>query len=241
MTTFRDRFFVAVFPLLLAFLVSGQVASDPWLILADGKQGSINAHTTWQDLARAYGANNVVDRDLDVGEGEVEPGTILFPSDPERSIEILWNDVKTKTEPSRLTIRGNKSRWKAPRGISLGTTLKELERLNGRPFHMAGFGWDYSGTVMSWDMGMLTRDLSQFDPHKGVEQGRIILRLDCGTANSEPLTKEEGMQVAGDGNFSSNHPVLQKMNPCVSEMVWAFPPSAGAWKRRLDEPTPGNR
>jgi hypothetical protein len=219
MTTFRDRFVVAASLLLLAFPVSGQVASDPWLILADGKQGSINAHTTRQDLVRAYGANNVVDRDLEVGEGEVEPGTILFPSDPERSIEILWNDGGKKT----LTIRGKKSRWKALHDISLGTTLKQLERLNGRPFHMAGFGWDYSGTVMSWDLGTLAHDLGQFDEQQGVEHGRIILRLDGGAANTEPLTKEEGMQVVGDRNFSSNHPVLQKMNPCVSEMVWVFP------------------
>jgi len=221
MTAFRDRFVVAAF-LLLAFPVSGQVASDPWLILADGKQGSINAHTTRQDLVLAYGADNVVDQDLDVGEGEVEPGTLLFPSDPERSIEILWNDIQTKPEPSRLTIRGNKSRWKSLHDISLGTTLKQLERLNGRPFHMSGYGWDYSGTVLSWDKGTLTRDLGEFDP-QGVEHGRIILRLNCDTSSTKPLTQEEGMQVVGDRDFSSSHPLLQKMNPCVSEMVWVFP------------------
>ena len=92
MTEVEPRFVVAAIIFLLAFPVSGKVASDPWLILADGKQGSINAHTTRQDLVRVYGTSNVVDRDLDVGEGEVEPGTILFPSDPEHSIEILWND-----------------------------------------------------------------------------------------------------------------------------------------------------
>ena len=201
--------------------MSAQVASDPWLIFADGKQGPINAHTTRRDLVRAYGAINVVDQDLDLGEGEVEAGTVLFPSDPERSIQILWKDAKTGTEPSSLTIRGNKSRWKASHATSLGTTLKQLERLNGRPFHMSGFGWDYSGTVMSWDRGMLSHDLGQFDPHG--EHGRIVLRLNCDTPRTEPLTKEEEMQVVGDRDFSSNHPVLQKMNPCVSEMVWVFP------------------
>jgi hypothetical protein len=221
MTASRESVRVVAFILLLGFILSAQVTPDPWLILADGKQGSINAHTTRQDLVRAYGANNVVDRDLDLGEGEVEPGTILFPSDPERSVQIEWKDVKTKTEPSRLTIRGNKSRWKALHAISLGTTLKQLERLNGNPFHMSGYGWDYSGTVLSWDKGMLTDDLGQFDGP--VEHGRIILRLNCDTASKEPLTKEEDMQVAGDRDLSSNHPVLQKMNPCVSEMVWIFP------------------
>lgn len=225
MTAFRYRFVVTAFILLLAFPVSGQVASDPWLIPADGKQGSINAHTMRQDLVRVYGANNVVDRDVDVGEGEVEPGTILFPSDPERSIDILWNNVEKKADPSSLTIRGNKSRWKAPHGISLGTTLKQLERLNGRPFHIAGYQWDYSGTVMSWDMGILAQDLGQFDP-QGMEHGRVILRLDCDGASTKSLTQDEDMQIAGEGGLSSNHPVLQKWNPCVSEIVWVFPQKA---------------
>lgn len=226
MTVFRDRFVIAAFILPLALFVSGQVASDPWLILADGNQGSINVHTTRQDLVRMYGANNVVDRDVDVGEGEEEPGTILFPSDPERSIAILWNDEQNKTNPSSLTIRGNKSRWKALHDISLGTTLKQLERLNGEPFHMAGYDWDYSGTVLSWDNGTLTVDLGQFDPKERALHGRVILRLDCDTASMKRLTEEESMQVMGDRNFSSAHPVLQKMNPCVSEMVWVFPRKA---------------
>jgi hypothetical protein len=119
---------------------------------------------------------------LDVGEGEVGPGTILFPSDPERSIEILWNDVGKKTDPTGVTIRGNKSRWKALHDISLGTTLKQLERLNGRPFHMAGYGWDYSGTVLSWDKGRSRVTLVNSTHKKGVEHGRVILRLTISVA-----------------------------------------------------------
>ena len=216
-----DRFSICVpcYGIVVACSVPGQVPSDPWLILPDGKQGSINVHTTRQDLVRAYGAKNVVDRDLDVGEGEVQPGTVLFPNDSRRSIEILWNDVENKANPSSLTIRGDKSRWKAPYDISLGTTLKQLEHMNGRPFHMAGYGWDYSGTVTSWGGGKLAHDLGEFDP-QGREAGRVILRLECRTAR---LTQKEEMQVAGDHDFSSTDPVLQKLNPCVSEMVWAFP------------------
>ena len=56
----------------------GQTAPGPWLILATGERGSINAHTTREDLVRAYGAANVVDQHADVGEGEIEPATFLF-------------------------------------------------------------------------------------------------------------------------------------------------------------------
>jgi hypothetical protein len=217
----RDRFVAAAFILLLASSLSAQVTSDPWLILARGEKGSINVHTTRQDLVRMYGKSNVVDQDVNLGEGETETGTALFPNDPERSIEILWRDWPRMTEPKSLTIRGNNSRWRAVHDISLGTSLKELERFNGKPFHMSGYGWDYSGTVASWDQGMLAQDLGEFDP-KGNEHGRIILRLTCGKAGTKPVSDEEGMQVEGDRDLASSHPVLQKMNPCVGEMVWLF-------------------
>jgi hypothetical protein len=201
-----------------------QAEPDPWLILASGEKGAINAQTRRSDLVRVFGASNVVDQDVDVGEGETEPGTIVFPKDPQRSIEILWNDAEKKAEPSTLTIRGNKSHWKTVQDISLGTSLKQLELLNGKAFHMSGYGWDYSGTVTSWDKGTLARDLGEFGP--GREHGRVILRLTCDVTRAETTTEEEDMQVVGDRDFSSTHAVLQKVNPCVGEMVWVFPAKA---------------
>ena len=55
-----------------------------------------------------------------------------------------------------------------------------------------------------------------------VANGRIILRLTCGKAGTKPVSNEEEMQVEGDRDLASSHPVLQKMNPCVGEMVWLF-------------------
>ena len=112
-----------------------------------------------------------------------------------------------------MTISGDKSIWKAEHGITLGASLKELERLNGRPFQLAGFNWDYSGTVTSWEKGLLEEDLQS--------SGRVILRL--GEAKESGLTEEESREVAGDGAFSSRHPVIQKLNPKIYEIVWEFP------------------
>lgn len=36
-----------------------------------------------------------------------------------------------------------------------GTSLKELQRLNGKPFRLFGFSWDYGGLVESWQKGRL--------------------------------------------------------------------------------------
>jgi hypothetical protein len=191
----------------------GQAPPDPWLILASGEKGSLNARTTRRDLVRMYGASNVVDQDVDVGEGETQPGTVVFPKDPERSIEILWQNPETKTLPASAQIEGAKSRWKAVHNISLGTSLRDLERLNGRPFKLAGFGWDYSGTVTSWENGTLAAELDGGD-------GRVILRLDSPTP--EAVDKDVA-QVEGDRDFPSDHPVMQKLNPAAYQIIWVFP------------------
>jgi hypothetical protein len=197
---------------LATLLAFGQATSDPWLILASGEAGSIGARTTRQDLVRIYGASNVVDQDVDVGEGETQPGTVVFPKDSERLIEILWQDPERKTLPASAQIEGAKSLWKTVHNISLGTSLKDLERFNGRPFKLAGLGWDYSGTVTSWDNGALAAELDG-------GHGRVILRLDSPTP--EAVDKDVA-QVAGDRDFSSHHPVMQKLNPTAYQIIWVF-------------------
>jgi hypothetical protein len=195
----------------------GQVEPDHWLILPNGEGGAINVHTTRRDLVRMYGAANVVDQDVDVGEGETQPGTVVFPRDPQRSITILWQDFPRMTLPASAQIEGRSSRWHAVHGISLGTSLRELEKLNGQPFHLSGFGWDYSGTVLSWNKGSLSRGLGEF----GGGHGRLIVRLDS-RAESR-LSAEEQSQVDGDRDILSDQPVMQKLNPRAYEIIWEFP------------------
>jgi hypothetical protein len=195
----------------------GQTTPDPWLLLASNEKGAINSHTTRDELVRAYGKANVVDQEVDVGEGETEPGTVIFPSDPKRSIEILWQDPEKKTHAASAQVQGEASLWKAPHGISLGTSLKQLEQLNARPFRMAGFEWDYSGTVTSWENGLLATALDG-------EHGRVVVRLDSRPGTN--VSQQEQSQVLGDGDFSSHHPVMQKLNPVAYQIIWVFPSPA---------------
>ena len=212
MKSLLHRFvFVGTIFLLVISAVS-QDKPDPWLLFADGERGAINAHTTRKDLVRIYGPSNVVDKDVDIGEGETEAGTVLFPKDPEREIEILWQD-NTTTQPKSVQIQGRSSRWKAVNNISLGTALKTLEQLNGRPFKLAGFAWDYAGTVYSWETGSLA---AEFDSG----HGHVFLRLD---SNVPPVADKDVNEVMGDREFSSSHRVMQKLNPTVYQIIWVFP------------------
>jgi hypothetical protein len=181
------------------------------MIIPGGATGAITASTTRKDLVARYGAANVRDQDIDTGEGETEPGTVVFPRDPKRSIEILWQDPPTKRAPKSLTIRGGASFWKTVHEITLGTSLKDLERINGGSFVLCGFAWDYSGTVTSWQNGVLDRDLTG--------SRRVIVRLDPSADYRRQVDLDK---VAGDKDFLSSHPVMQEVNPRVYEIIWVF-------------------
>lgn len=199
-------------PLFLS-LALAQSAPAPLMFQLKGGKGSIDAKTTRDDLVRLFGKENVVDREVDVGEGETAPGTVVFPDDPERSVDLQWKNPDARDTLRFVTVRGKSTRWKTIHDIGLGTSLKELERINGRPFHMSGFGWDYSGTVYSWDGGLLQQELEG--------KGRLLLRLD--SAQQNVLSDKEQAEVMGDRDFSSHHLLMQKLNPTVYEMLWELP------------------
>ena len=186
-----------------------QGGDDSWTILLHDK-GAISTSTTRQDLVISYGNANVIDQDIDVGEGETEPGTVVFAHDKKRTISILWSDTDAKASPKFVFLRENGSLWRTAHNISIGTSLRELERLNGRPFTLSGFGWDYEGTVMSWNDGGLEKEFQH--------NGRVIVRLAPSAAGQVDLDK-----LAGDRPFSSANPIMQRINPRVYEIMWEFP------------------
>jgi hypothetical protein len=140
--------------------------------------------------------------------------TELFRSDPLRSAVLEWKDPYNRRTLMNIEISGAKSLWRTTHGITLGTTLKELERLNGKPFLLSGFAWDYSGTVMSWDGGMLAQELKEVD-----HPGRVLLRLDCAASAYQQPTY---LSVTGERTFSSMNPAMQELNPTIDDVIWFF-------------------
>lgn len=159
-----------------------------------------------------FGNENVILQDVDLGEGETEQGTELFPADLLRRVDILWKDPIGKRSPKRVQISGAKSLWGTVHGISLGTTLEQLEQLNRKPFRLAGFAFDYSGTVVSWSHGALEEELDR--------PGRVILRL---TPLQDQSQLPDYRSVLGDRFFSSGHPAMQRLSPSVYQLIWLFP------------------
>jgi hypothetical protein len=181
---------------------------SPWQIVPGRAAGPVTAATSEADLVKLYGTVAVKPARIGLGEGETTPGTVLFPGDSSRRAEIVWHDTVSRSRPWRLILRGRRSEWTVGPGISLGTSLTQLERLNGRPFTLAGFGWDYAGVITEWGGGLLDSALA------GVK-----LYLDPGPAQYE---SKPYVQVLGDRDYSSSLAPMQQLNPRVSQIFVDF-------------------
>lgn len=134
---------------LAACAASAQRGEPDWRIVPGLRVGPITADVSEADLVRMLGRDQVEPSEIHVGEDFFEPGAVLYPRDPRRQVEVVWGDTTRRARPTRVTIRGDSSWWHIDGGITLGTSLRELERLNGAEFVLHGFEWDYSGTVAS--------------------------------------------------------------------------------------------
>jgi hypothetical protein len=186
---------------------------DPWFIDPAGKVGGITAQSNYSDLVRIFGADNLGNGEVEVGEGQTLAATVVFPKDPSKRIGIAWKDSTSKRNPDRVQIIGEKSRWRTSCGLTLGMTLRELERINGRPLVLTNYETDYEGAVRSWKGGSFDSEMEN--------QGHVAVRL------LRPaklfVTVEEFEKMTKDGlEIPSSNPILRKMNPRVSEITWSF-------------------
>jgi hypothetical protein len=66
---------------------------------------------------------------------------------------------------------------------------------------------------MSWDKGALAAELNG-------GHDRLLVRLD--TPSVAHVPEAEQSQGMGDRDCSSDHPVMQKLNPRVYQLIWVF-------------------
>jgi len=182
-----------------------------WSVEPGQRIGLLEASGTEVDLAHAYGAANVGQATIDMGEGDLASGTVLFPADSLRRVHILWKDGEARRFPDVAILRGYRSVWSFPESVSLGTRLSDLERRNGRPFRLLGFGWGMEGFVTSWGGGYLDSGLS----------GRVKLYL---APDSAGRSTPDYAQAQGEQEFDSNSPAMQRLNPAVYQIIADFHP-----------------
>jgi hypothetical protein len=110
--------------------------------------------STHLKLAVKYDSRNIVYTDVDGPDGSKIKASVLYPNDPKRRLEVLWNNDAARSDTSVIAINGQ-SQWSAPKGLKLGMTLAALEKVNGRPFKLSGFGADGTASIAGWEGGAL--------------------------------------------------------------------------------------
>lgn len=198
---------------LLAIVASVAVNLTPALEMDGGRPQKIgtilNAEVTEQKLKATFGAKNVINATVGTVEGQTSPGTTLFPGDPKRRVQFTWKNPKKRDRVEMIRVVDDfSSRWATvPAGIRIGTSLAQLEKLNGKPFTISGFDWDYGGNIVSFNKGKLDKILKSRD-------GKTIIALRL----NPPTGKSVSEGLLGDREILSNNKALRQLAPRVTSI-----------------------
>ncbi|WP_247236210.1 hypothetical protein [Telluribacter sp. SYSU D00476] len=196
---------------------TSQILNSPndFYAIPGEKVGNVVPQSTEANLIEHLGAENVRRDTIYIGEGEYRIGTTLFKGTPDEA-QILWKDTVNWARPELVRIipatQPQNSQWQVQGGVHIGATLKETERLNGKPFELYGFGWDYGGTVVDWKGGKLTYS------RNGKSYLGAIFVYEYKEAEQDLLAEK----VMGDSRFMSSNPAMQQLNPHIYSLEIRF-------------------
>lgn len=171
--------------------------------------GAFVKNSSHLQLATIYGSENLTFTEVDGPQGSKIPGSVLFPKDPKRRLEVLWNDPAGRRDTQVIDINGQ-STWTAPKGIKLGLTLAAVEKLNGKPFALLGFGQEDGGMVQGWNGGAL----------ENLPGG---CKLGIRFAADSKLADDARAAVTGTAQFTSEDAKIRAAKPTIVEILIGYP------------------
>lgn len=171
--------------------------------------GPFGPDSSEEFLKGLFGSGNIVSETIAGHEGTTLDATLVFPKDPARRLVVLWQDEEQRERPAAIIIRDD-SAWIGPGGVRLGSALTEVEAINGAPFQVLGFGWDYGGAA-SFPVGVLA-DIP----------GGCIMSLSFDLDWSQDFGPEFD-EIMGDQQLTSDDPLLRAAAPMVSEIAVGYP------------------
>jgi hypothetical protein len=187
------------------------LAATPALSEEIACEGAFAADSSEARLIEIYGAENVWHGTVPGPEGTEMLATRVYPDEPKRMLEFTWWDEERRENladvhlPSKLT---------APGGVRIGMTVDEVEAINGEPFKLNGFGWDYGGYAgfrsgalsdLPGGCGLSVRFYPSDDP---VDQNVDAVYGDVELQSDDPLIDVVGARV-GEISIGYPHPDYQ--------------------------------
>jgi len=169
-------------------------------------EGPIARDADEASVIALFGRANVAFQEVSGSEGETAMATVVFPGDARNRLDISWYDERKR--PATITI-GGESQWTGPKGLKIGMTLADVQALNGRPFQLSGFDWDYGGYVTDWRGGALP----------DVGGCSVTLRFEHAVRVPASVLRP----LLGDIKLMSSAAAVRAVRPAVSEIVLSFP------------------
>ena len=201
--------------LLLATPAAAQ--KNDWLIVPGQRVGPVTAATSRADLDAIFGKENVQERNLDASDVP-EAATAVYPSDASAALAITWDRERPAAIRICFATQTGPCRWRTSSGIYIGTSIRELNTLNGKSFQLTGYGGDGRVTVTSWRHGQLEENAASSGHLE------VVLTLDA-KLEDRLLSKQESelmKQLVGGKPHSSKYLPLLELNTAVSALTLEF-------------------
>jgi hypothetical protein len=130
-----------------------KAAAPPHTVACSGPFAKNSSHIR---LAQIFGLQNVAFTQVDGPENSKMMASVLYPKDPKRHLEVMWSNDASRSDTRLIVITGQ-STWAGPKGLHLGLPIAAIEKLNGKPFPVAGFDQDNAGQALEWQGGALDK------------------------------------------------------------------------------------
>ena len=192
------RFLILFLASFATIVSAGEFDPADNTIVLGNRVGLIKPGMTSTDIERAYGKKNLKLQKLPGAEGEEIEGAKLF-AETDRELEIIWDPEKEKTKVV-FDIRVVGKAWKFENGLKSGMTVEEVEKINGKPFQIAGFSWDYGG-------------------YANFKGGKLDAKV---SIRFSPSSDEVPDYLQGDKQLSSSDKKLRAVKPLVDEGITVF-------------------
>jgi len=158
-------------------------------------------------LANVFKLDNVVFTDVAGPDSTKVMATVVFPKDPKRRLEVWWKNESSRSGLYLIVINGQ-STWSVPKGLKLGLGLAAIEKLNGKPFKLQGFGKD-GGNTTDWDGGALA-----------ALPGGCKVGLKFAPDPKAPQAARDEVMV--EREFESTDPAMRAARPLIAEIILGY-------------------
>jgi hypothetical protein len=162
--------------------------------------------TTLKDIKAKYGANNVVSGELPGPEGTTYRGTTVFPENEKKTFTVTWWDEEKLENFGGVSVAQDST---GPFGLKLGMSIKDVQKINGKPFELSGFDWDYGGAP-NFAGGKLEH----------LPGGCFVSMTFATTARADEKTYNK---VAGEQTIRSDMPEAAKVKPVITDLGIGWP------------------